>query len=86
MKVVVDGKSKTISFVSYVLSMKRNILTLEQLLFQGIEVTTSSETCTLKKMFGDKSKGVDIFKDKSEEDLEQKYLNKFYENLEASNC
>ncbi|MFS8004882.1 hypothetical protein Hanom_Chr13g01230961 [Helianthus anomalus] len=36
-------------------------------------------------MFGDRAKGLDVSEDKSDEDLEQEYLDKFYENLDADN-
>ncbi|KAJ0893364.1 putative ARID DNA-binding domain superfamily [Helianthus annuus] len=36
-------------------------------------------------MFGDRAKGFDIFENKSEVDLEQEYLDKFYENLDVEN-
>ncbi|KAJ0861824.1 putative transcription factor & chromatin remodeling ARID family [Helianthus annuus] len=65
--------------------MKHNVLSLEQLLFQGIEVVTPGDTCTLKKMFGDRAKGFDIFENRSEVDLEQEYFYKFYENLDVEN-
>ncbi|MFS7996634.1 hypothetical protein Hanom_Chr12g01132171 [Helianthus anomalus] len=48
-RIPVDGKNKTIPCVNYVPSMKHNVLSMEQLLIQGIEVVTSSDTCTLKK-------------------------------------
>ncbi|MFS7984082.1 hypothetical protein Hanom_Chr11g00982311 [Helianthus anomalus] len=65
--------------------MKRNVLSLEQLLYQGIETVTMSDSFVLKKMFGDRAKGVDIFEDKSEENLDQEYLDKFYENRDVEN-
>ncbi|MFS8011634.1 hypothetical protein Hanom_Chr14g01311381 [Helianthus anomalus] len=59
-KIPVDGKSKTIPCASYVSSLKKNVLSLEQLLFQGIETVTTGDTCILKKMFGSRVKGFDI--------------------------
>ncbi|KAJ0623407.1 putative transcription factor interactor and regulator CCHC(Zn) family [Helianthus annuus] len=84
-RVPVDGKDKTIPCVSYAPSLDKNVLSLEQLLFQGIETVTMGETCVLKKMFGCRSKGFDIYEDKSEVDLEQDYLNAFYDNLGVDN-
>ncbi|MFS7949716.1 putative transcription factor interactor and regulator CCHC(Zn) family [Helianthus anomalus] len=43
------------------------------------------DSCVLKKMFGNRSKGIDIFEDKSKEDLEHEYLDKFYENKDVEN-
>ncbi|KAM0014929.1 putative transcription factor interactor and regulator CCHC(Zn) family [Helianthus debilis subsp. tardiflorus] len=80
-RVPVDGKDKMIPCVSYAPSLDKNVLSLEQLLFQGIETVTMGDTCLLKKMFGSRSKGFDIYEDKSEVDLEQDYLNTFYDNL-----
>ncbi|MFS8032259.1 hypothetical protein Hanom_Chr17g01555491 [Helianthus anomalus] len=65
--------------------MKHNVLSLEHLLYQGIEVVISGDTCTLKKMFGDRAKSVKIFENKSEVDLEEEYLDKFYKNLDVEN-
>ncbi|KAJ0567979.1 putative transcription factor interactor and regulator CCHC(Zn) family [Helianthus annuus] len=65
-RVPVDGKDKTIPCVSYATSLDKNVLSLEQLLFQGIETVTMGDTCLLKKMFGSRSKGFDIYEDKSE--------------------
>ncbi|KAJ0840696.1 hypothetical protein HanPSC8_Chr14g0621851 [Helianthus annuus] len=84
-RVPVDGKDKTIPCVSYAPSLDKNVLSLEQLLFQGIETITMGDTCVLKKMFGCRSKGFDIYEDKSEVDLEQDYLNAFYDNLGVDN-
>ncbi|MFS8027489.1 putative transcription factor interactor and regulator CCHC(Zn) family [Helianthus anomalus] len=84
-RVPVDGKDKTIPCVSYASSLDKNVLSLEQLLFQGIETVTMGDTCLLKKMFGSRSKGFDIYEDKSEVDLEQDYLNTFYDNLGVDN-
>ncbi|KAJ0783745.1 putative transcription factor interactor and regulator CCHC(Zn) family [Helianthus annuus] len=84
-RVPVDGKDKTIPCVSYAPSLDKNVLSLEQLLFQGIETVTMGDTCVLKKMFGCRSKGFDIYEDKSEVDLEQDYLNAFYDNLGIDN-
>ncbi|KAJ0557488.1 hypothetical protein HanRHA438_Chr00c11g0848601 [Helianthus annuus] len=84
-KIPVDGKYKTISCVSYVPSLDKNVLSLEQLLYQGIKMHTFGDTCVLKKMFCGKAKGYDFFEDKSEVDLEQEYLDKFYENLDVDN-
>ncbi|KAF5776420.1 putative transcription factor interactor and regulator CCHC(Zn) family [Helianthus annuus] len=84
-RVPVDGKDKTIPCVSYAPSLDKNVLSLEQLLFQGIETVTMGDTCLLKKMFGSRSKGFDIYEDKSEVDLEQDYLNTFYDNLGVDN-
>ncbi|KAJ0780276.1 putative transcription factor interactor and regulator CCHC(Zn) family [Helianthus annuus] len=84
-RVPVDGKDKTIPCVSYTPSLDKNVLSLEQLLFQGIETVTMGDTCVLKKMFGYRSKGFDIYEDKSEVDLEQDYLNAFYDNLGVDN-
>ncbi|KAM0028219.1 putative transcription factor interactor and regulator CCHC(Zn) family [Helianthus debilis subsp. tardiflorus] len=84
-RVPVDGKDKTIPCVSYAPKLDRNVLSLEQLLFQGIETVTMGEKCVLKKMFGCRSKGFDIYEDKSETDLEQDYLNAFYDNLGVDN-
>ncbi|KAM0047218.1 putative transcription factor interactor and regulator CCHC(Zn) family [Helianthus debilis subsp. tardiflorus] len=84
-RVPVDGKDKTIPCVSYAPSLDKNVLSLEQLLFQGIETVTMGDTCLLKKMFGSRSKGFDIYEDKSEVDLEQDYLNAFYDNLGVDN-
>ncbi|KAJ0637710.1 putative transcription factor interactor and regulator CCHC(Zn) family [Helianthus annuus] len=84
-RVPVDGKDKTIPCVSYAPSLDKNVLSLEQLLFQGIETVTTGDTCVLKKMFGCRSKGFDIYEDKSEVDLEQDYLNAFYDNLGVDN-
>ncbi|KAM0058416.1 putative transcription factor interactor and regulator CCHC(Zn) family [Helianthus debilis subsp. tardiflorus] len=84
-RVLVDGKDKTIPCVSYAPSLDKNVLSLEQLLFQGIETVTMGDTCLLKKMFGSRSKGFDIYEDKSEVDLEQDYLNTFYDNLGVDN-
>ncbi|KAF5756018.1 hypothetical protein HanXRQr2_Chr17g0809681 [Helianthus annuus] len=36
-------------------------------------------------MFGSKTKGCDFFENKSKFDLEQKYLDKFYDNLDVEN-
>ncbi|MFS7950192.1 putative transcription factor interactor and regulator CCHC(Zn) family [Helianthus anomalus] len=66
-RVPVDGKDITIPCVSYAPSLDKNVLSLEQLLFQGIETVTMGDTCLLKKMFGSRSKGFDIYEDKSEE-------------------
>ncbi|KAM0053013.1 putative transcription factor interactor and regulator CCHC(Zn) family [Helianthus debilis subsp. tardiflorus] len=84
-RVPVDGKDKTIPCVSYAPSLDKNVLSLEQLLFQGIETVTMGDTCLLKKMFGSRSKGFDSYEDKSEVDLEQDYLNTFYDNLGVDN-
>ncbi|KAL9996426.1 putative transcription factor interactor and regulator CCHC(Zn) family [Helianthus debilis subsp. tardiflorus] len=84
-RVPVDGKDKTIPCVSYAPKLDRNVLSLEQLLFQGIETVTMGEKCVLKKMFGCRSKGYDIYEDKSETDLEQDYLDAFYDNLGVDN-
>ncbi|KAL9994969.1 putative transcription factor interactor and regulator CCHC(Zn) family [Helianthus debilis subsp. tardiflorus] len=84
-RVPVDGKDKTIPCVSYDPSLDKNVLSLEQLLFQGIETVTMGDTFLLKKMFGSRSKGFDIYEDKSEVDLEQDYLNTFYDNLGVDN-
>ncbi|KAJ0719843.1 putative transcription factor & chromatin remodeling ARID family [Helianthus annuus] len=84
-RVPVDGKDKTIPCVSYAPSLDKNVLSLEQLLFQGIETITMGDTCLLKKMFGSRSKGFDIYEDKSEVELEQDYLNTFYDNLGVDN-
>ncbi|KAM0063402.1 putative transcription factor interactor and regulator CCHC(Zn) family [Helianthus debilis subsp. tardiflorus] len=84
-RVPVDGKDKTIPCVSYAPRLDKNVLSLEQLLFQGIETVTMGDTCVLKKMFGCRSKGFDIYEDKSEVDLEQDYLNAFYDNLGVDN-
>ncbi|KAJ0755447.1 putative transcription factor interactor and regulator CCHC(Zn) family [Helianthus annuus] len=84
-RVLVDGRDKTIPCVSYAPSLDKNVLSLEQLLFQGIETVTMGDTCLLKKMFGSRSKGFDIYEDKSEVDLEQDYLNTFYDNLDVDN-
>ncbi|KAJ0654647.1 putative transcription factor interactor and regulator CCHC(Zn) family [Helianthus annuus] len=84
-KVPVDGKDRIIPCVSYAPKLDRNVLSLEQLLFQGIETVTMGEKCVLKKMFGCRSKGFDIYKDKSETDLEQDYLDAFYDNLGVDN-
>ncbi|MFS8030280.1 hypothetical protein Hanom_Chr17g01532151 [Helianthus anomalus] len=84
-KVPVDGKNKTISCVAYAPRLKKNVLGLEQLLLQGIETLIASDTCVLKKMFGNRTKGFDIYENKSEVDLEEEYLNKFYENLDVEN-
>ncbi|MFS7914683.1 putative transcription factor interactor and regulator CCHC(Zn) family [Helianthus anomalus] len=84
-RVPVDGRDKTIPCVSYVPSLDQNVLSLEQLLFQGIETVKMGDTCLLKKMFGSRSKGFDIYDDKSEVDLEQDYLNTFYDNLDVDN-
>ncbi|KAM0041014.1 hypothetical protein Hdeb2414_s0011g00361241 [Helianthus debilis subsp. tardiflorus] len=43
----------------------------------------TSDSRVLKKIFSDLAKGIDIFEDKSEEDLEQEYLDKFYENRDV---
>ncbi|KAF5781440.1 putative transcription factor interactor and regulator CCHC(Zn) family [Helianthus annuus] len=59
-KIPVDGKSKTIPCVSYVSRLKK-VLSLEQLLFQGIETN------------------------KSEVELEEEYLDKFYNGLDVEN-
>ncbi|KAJ0794825.1 putative transcription factor interactor and regulator CCHC(Zn) family [Helianthus annuus] len=84
-RVPVDDKDKTIPCVSYAPRLDKNVLSLEQLLFQGIEMVTMGEKCVLKKMFGCRSKGFDIYEDKSETDLEQDYLNAFYDNLGVDN-
>ncbi|KAJ0616103.1 putative transcription factor interactor and regulator CCHC(Zn) family [Helianthus annuus] len=84
-KVPVDGKDRIIPCVSYAPKLDRNVLSLEQLLFQGIETVTMGEKCVLKKMFGCRSKGFDIYEDKSETDLEQDYLDAFYDNLGVDN-
>ncbi|MFS8008617.1 hypothetical protein Hanom_Chr14g01274891 [Helianthus anomalus] len=84
-RIPVDEKNITILCVNYDPSMKRNVLSLEQLLFEGIEVVKSSHSYTLKKMSGDRAKGKDLFEDKSEGDLVQEYLDKFYDNLDANN-
>ncbi|KAM0041423.1 putative transcription factor interactor and regulator CCHC(Zn) family [Helianthus debilis subsp. tardiflorus] len=84
-RIPVDGKDKTIPCVSYAPSLDKNVLTLEQLLFQGIETVTMGDTCLLKKMFGSRSKEFDIYEDKLEVDLEQDYLNTFYDNLGVDN-
>ncbi|KAJ0734101.1 hypothetical protein HanPI659440_Chr11g0416031 [Helianthus annuus] len=67
-KIPVDGKSKTIPCVSYVSRLKKNVLSLEQLLFQGIETVTTCDTCN-----------------KSEVELEEEYLVKFYNGLDVEN-
>ncbi|KAJ0492736.1 putative transcription factor interactor and regulator CCHC(Zn) family [Helianthus annuus] len=84
-RVPMDGKDKTIPCVSDAPSLDKNVLSLEQLLFQGIETVTMGDTCLLKKMFGSRSKGFDIYEDKSVVDLEQDYLNTFYDNLGVDN-
>ncbi|MFS8008085.1 putative transcription factor interactor and regulator CCHC(Zn) family [Helianthus anomalus] len=68
-KIPVDGKYKTISCVSYVPSLDKNVLSLEQLLYQGIEMHTIGDTVLSKRCFVEK----------------QKYLDKFYENLDVDN-
>ncbi|MFS7987898.1 putative transcription factor interactor and regulator CCHC(Zn) family [Helianthus anomalus] len=50
-----------------------------------VRVLVDEKDKTIPCMFGDRAKGVDIFEDKSEEDLEQEYLDKFYENKDVQN-
>ncbi|KAF5819112.1 hypothetical protein HanXRQr2_Chr02g0073931 [Helianthus annuus] len=84
-RIPLDGKDKIVPCVSYVPSLEKNVFSLEQLLHQGIESLTSGDTCLLKKMFGSRAKGFDFIENKSEVDLEQEYLNKFYDNLGVDN-
>ncbi|MFS7977687.1 putative transcription factor interactor and regulator CCHC(Zn) family [Helianthus anomalus] len=84
-KIPVDGKVKIIPCVSYVPRLKRNVVSLEQVLFQGIETTTTGDSCILKKMFGGQAKGFDVFENKSEIELEEEYLDKFYDGLNVDN-
>ncbi|MFS7929136.1 hypothetical protein Hanom_Chr04g00328951 [Helianthus anomalus] len=58
------------------------MLNLEQLLFQGIETLTTGDSC-IKEDVWRSAKDIDIFKDNSKEDLEQHYLDKFYENIDV---
>ncbi|KAF5819978.1 hypothetical protein HanRHA438_Chr02g0095141 [Helianthus annuus] len=48
-------------------------------------MVTTSDSCILKKMFGNRARGIDIYEDKCEEELEQEYLDKFYENSDVEN-
>ncbi|MFS8003567.1 hypothetical protein Hanom_Chr13g01215461 [Helianthus anomalus] len=66
--------NKIIPCVSYVPSLKKNVLSLEQLLYQGIETVAMGDSCVLNKMFGNRVKCVDIFENMSELDLEEEYL------------
>ncbi|KAJ0940186.1 hypothetical protein HanRHA438_Chr02g0080551 [Helianthus annuus] len=84
-KIPVDGKNKTIPCVSYVPRLKRNMLSLEELLFQGIETITVGDTCILKNIFSGRAKVFDVFENKSEIELEDEYLDKFYDGLDVDN-
>ncbi|MFS7994463.1 hypothetical protein Hanom_Chr12g01106371 [Helianthus anomalus] len=80
--VITNEKRKEFSFIHGIGEVKVPSRTI---VYQGIEVVTSGDTCTLKRMFGDRAKGFDVFENKSEVDLEQEYLDKFYENLDVEN-
>ncbi|KAF5810678.1 putative transcription factor interactor and regulator CCHC(Zn) family [Helianthus annuus] len=84
-RIPVDGRDKTISCISYVPKMEKNVLSLEQLLFQGIETVTTGDKCMLKRMFGAQVKNFDVYEDKSNVDLEEDYLNRFYDQFDVDN-
>ncbi|KAI3825240.1 hypothetical protein L1987_06721 [Smallanthus sonchifolius] len=79
----VHGRLKTLQCVGYVPKVDNNTLTIEQLYKQGIEVEFNCDKCRLMKICFKKRE--DLFKYKSETDLENEYLKKHYNGF-AKTC
>ncbi|KAI3827160.1 hypothetical protein L1987_01230 [Smallanthus sonchifolius] len=51
-KIFINGKFRTISCISYVPKLNKNVLNAKQLLYQGFDIKYKGDVCYLEKMFG----------------------------------